>query len=238
MKKPGNFSDWILFENDDLVVINKPPFIPSVPERGKFTAPSVLELATEEYGNCILCHRLDRETSGALIVAKNAEAYRHISIQFEKREIKKEYHAIVEGRIFFEDFEVDLPINSEDLKNVRIDRKYGKQALTVFNTLETFKHFTLMQCFPASGRLHQIRVHLASQNAHIAGDILYGGRVWMQSEIKRKFKGEDRPMIARFALHAKKITFNLPSGDDISIEAPYANDFDVFLKLLRKYDTV
>lgn len=237
MKKNGNFNDWILFENDDLVVVSKPPYVPSVPERGKYTAPSILELATEKYGDAIMCHRLDRETSGALIVAKNAEAYRHISIQFEKRKVKKIYHAIVEGRIFFDNFEVNLPINTDDLKHVHIDRKMGKLANTFFHTLETFKHFTLMQCMPVTGRLHQIRVHLASQNAKIAGDELYGGRFWSLNEIKRKFKGEDKPMMQRFALHARAITFQLLSGEDVTVEAPYANDFDVFLKLLKKYDT-
>lgn len=238
MKKSGNFSDWILFENDDIVVVNKPPFVPSVPERGKYTAPSVLELARSEYGDVTLCHRLDRETSGALIVAKTAEAYRHISIQFEKRKVKKIYHAIVEGRIQFDDFEVNLPINSDDLKHVHIDRKFGKQANTFFSTLELFRHFTLMQCSPVTGRLHQIRVHLASQNARIAGDELYGGKFWHLSEIKRKFKGEDKPMMQRFALHARQISFALQDETNVTIDAEYANDFDVFLKLLHKYDTM
>ena len=87
MKKLGSFADWIVFENAEIVVINKPPFVPSLPERGKITAPSVLELASEIYPDCILCHRLDRETSGAIIVAKNTDAYRHVSIQFEKRKV-------------------------------------------------------------------------------------------------------------------------------------------------------
>ncbi len=238
MKKNGGFKDWILFEDEDVVVINKPPFVPSVPERGKFTAPSILELANATYGDCIMCHRLDRETSGAIIVAKNLDAYRHISIQFEKRKIQKEYHALVEGKIFFENFEVNIPINVDDLKNVHIDRKSGKLANTFFHTLETFKHFTLMQCKPVTGRLHQIRVHLASQNARIAFDHLYGGKDWGLIEIKRKFKGEDKPMMSRFALHAKKITFELPSGEIKTVEAPYANDFEVFYKLLKKYDSI
>jgi 23S rRNA pseudouridine955/2504/2580 synthase len=238
MKISNNFTDWIIFENDDLLVVNKPAFVPSVPERGKITNASILELANQTYGDCIMCHRLDRETSGALVVAKNAEAYRHISIQFEKRQVKKVYHAIVEGRIFFDHFEVNIPINTDDLKHIHIDRKNGKLANTFFHTLETFKHFTLMECMPVTGRLHQIRVHLASQNARIAGDHMYGGRDWFLSEIKKKFKGEDKPMIARFALHAKSINFQLPQGEQVTIEANYANDFEVFLKLIKKYDAV
>lgn len=233
-----DFKEMILFEDDDIIVINKPAFVPSVHERGKTTHISVLELARLYFPESTLCHRIDRETSGALIIAKNAAAYRDISIQFEKRQIKKIYHAIVEGQIKFEEFTINLPINADELDNVRIDKTNGKPAITTFQTLELFKHFTLMQCEPLTGRMHQIRVHLYSQNASIAGDKRYGGKFTFLSEIKRKFKGEDRHLINRFALHAYSIGFHLPSGKPIEIHAPYANDMAVFLKLLRKYDAI
>jgi 23S rRNA pseudouridine955/2504/2580 synthase len=89
---------------------------------------------------------------------------------------------------------------------------------------------------PKTGRLHQIRVHLASQNAKIAGDELYGSTIPMLSRIKRKISGEDRPLIERFALHAHQLEFTDLSGSVKVVTAPYAKDFEVFLKLLSKYD--
>ena len=94
----------------------------------------------------------------------------------------------------------------------------------------------MIQCRPKTGRLHQIRVHLSSQNAKISGDILYGSQIPMLSKIKRKLSGEDRPLIERFALHAYQLKFTDLDGSIQEIQAPYAKDLEVFLKLLRKYD--
>jgi 23S rRNA pseudouridine955/2504/2580 synthase len=228
---------WILYEDNDYVVVNKPSFVPSVHERGKQTHVSVLELAREIYPDATLCHRLDRETSGALVIALNAEAYRNLSLQFEHRKVEKIYHAVVEGMFQFDDLLVDLPINSEHPGRVRIDRA-GKPSATFFKTLKVFKHFSLVECQPVTGRMHQIRVHLESQNAHILGDELYGGRVWHLSEIKRKHKGEDGPLMKRFALHAAMIAFRKINGEIIGIEAPYLKDMEVLLKILNKYDSI
>lgn len=236
MTKSSQLKDWILFENDNYAVINKPAFVPSVAERGKFTHVPVIDLARNEWPESTLCHRLDRETSGALIIAKNPEAYRNASIQFEKRKVVKNYHAIVDGSFHFQDLVVDLPINVDNLAKIHIDRKFGKKATTLFTSLEYFKHFTLVNCSPVTGRLHQIRVHLASQNAKIAGDVLYGSTVPMLSQIKKKMSGEDTSLIDRFALHAHDILFTDISGESIYVEAPYPKDMAVFLKLLKKYD--
>jgi 23S rRNA pseudouridine955/2504/2580 synthase len=236
MAQKTNISDWIIYENEDLFIVNKPPFVPSVPERGKYTSASILEEARLLFPEAIMCHRLDRETSGAIVIAKTPEMYRHMSVLFERRQVKKLYHAIVEGQIRFENLIVDLPIKVDQLDNIHIDKKFGKLAKTIFNTVKVFRHFTLMQCEPVSGRLHQIRVHLASQNAHIAGDILYGGKVHFLHEIKSKFKGEEKPMMSRFALHARTLSFELPDGENIEVTAPYPKDMDVFIKLLTKYD--
>ena len=227
----------IIAETDHWVAINKPPYVPSLPERGKYTAESVLEWSRKRWPDSILCHRIDRETSGALLIAKDAETYRHVSIQFEKRQIEKIYHAIVDGVVEFQDFWVDLPINTDNLNNIKIDKQFGKLAQTHFQTLETFRHFTLLECKPKTGRLHQIRVHLSSQNAKIAADELYGSKTPMLSLVKRKISGEDRPLIQRFALHARELVFKDLENQTISIKAEYPNDFGVFLKLLDKYDS-
>lgn len=226
----------IIAETDHWVAINKPPYVPSLPERGKYTAESVLEWSRKRWSDSILCHRIDRETSGALLIAKDAETYRHVSMQFEKRQIEKIYHAIVDGVVEFQDFWVDLPINTDNLNNIKIDKQFGKLAQTHFQTLETFRHFTLLECKPKTGRLHQIRVHLSSQNAKIAADELYGSKTPMLSLVKRKISGEDRPLIQRFALHARELVFKDLEEQTISIQAEYPNDFGVFLKLLDKYD--
>ncbi len=226
----------IIHETADWLVINKPPYIPSLPERGKYTAESVMEWAKKKWDDAILCHRLDRETSGCLIIAKTPEAYRHISIQFEKRQVRKLYHAIVDGKVNFQELWVDLPINTENVLKIRIDKQNGKSAQTLFNTIQNFNHFTLIECQPRTGRLHQIRVHLSSQNAKIAGDLLYGSQIPKLSLIKRKLSGEDTVLMSRFALHAREVDFQDLDGTPMSFQAEYPKDMEVFLKLLNKYD--
>jgi len=189
-----------------------------------------------QWPDSILCHRIDRETSGLLLIAKNPEAYRHFSMQFEHRKVHKIYHAIVNGQLHFNDLWIDLPIIAEQLGKIRIDRKNGKPAQTRFKSLQVFKHFTLMECEPKTGRLHQIRVHLQSQNACIAGDTLYGSDIPMLSWVKRKLHGTDTPLIQRFALHAKQMRIQAPDGTDLVLEAPYSKDIEVMLKHLNKYN--
>ncbi len=242
MAKTGRFSDWILHEDDDLLVINKPAGLASLHERSAERG-SVLQQAREYWPDAQLCHRLDKETSGALVIAKNPEAYRHMAMRFEQREVVKTYHAVVEGQVMFEEFEVDLPIWAMGKDKVSIDYARGKDAMTIFNTLEMFGHYTLMECLPVTGRMHQIRIHLASQNARIAADTLYGAKMPMLSALKRKYKPghgetEEKPMIGRVALHSYGIEFFDRQGKPLSIASPYAHDLEVFVKLLRRYDSV
>lgn len=238
MKLP-NFQDLILFENDDIVVVNKPPFISSLDDRNGEPI-NMLRLAKQMYEDAQICHRLDRETSGALIFAKNPEAYRNVSMQFEHREVKKIYHAIADGQHRFENMEVNLPIGIGNKGVVRIDKAEGKAADTLFNTLELFKHYTLIECMPRTGRMHQIRIHLATQRASIAGDALYGGKPLFLSKIKRGYKlakdQEELPILKRFALHAKQVVFKLMNGEEILVDAPYPKDFETGLKMLMKFD--
>ena len=140
MKFP-KFADQILFEDDDVIVVNKPPFLSSLDERegGEI---NLLRLAKAYSDDAQICHRLDKETSGALIIAKNADAYRSVSMQFEKRKVKKVYHAIIEGTHVFEDLKVDLPILNTGKGTVSISRQEGKLAETWFQSLRYFKHYT------------------------------------------------------------------------------------------------
>ena len=204
MKFP-KFADLILFENEDVIVVNKPPFISSLDEREGGDI-NMLRLAKAYSADAQVCHRLDKETSGALIIAKNPEAYRAISIQFEKRRVKKVYHAVINGNHIFEDLKIDLPILNVGKGNVSISRQEGKAAETWFQSLKYFKHYTLVECRPVTGRMHQIRIHLATQRASIAGDEMYKGEPVFLSKIKRKYHlGKDQeelPIMKRFALQA------------------------------------
>src|SRR5258708_8239009 len=171
MKIP-KFADLILFEDDDLIVINKPAFISSLDEREGGDI-NILRLAKDYSDDAQICHRLDKETSGALIIAKNPEAYRAVSMQFEKRQVKKVYHAIIEGTHVFEKLLVDLPILNVGKGNVSISRQDGKRAETWFQSLKFFKHYTLVECRPVTGKMHQIRIHLPTQLPSIAEDEIY-----------------------------------------------------------------
>src|SRR5476651_4297 len=128
MKIP-KFQDLLLFENEDIIVVNKPPFISSLDERegGEI---NMLRLAKAYSEDAQICHRLDKETSGALIIAKNPEAYRLVSMQFEKRQVKKVYHAIIDGTHVFENLKIDLPILNVGKGNVSINKQEGKKAET------------------------------------------------------------------------------------------------------------
>lgn len=236
MSRRTQFADLVLHKTDDLLVLNKPSGISSLNERNS-PAASLLALARQHYPQATLCHRLDRDTSGVMLLALNHEAFRQVAMLFEKREVNKTYHAVCGCPTFFENTVVNLPIRETKKASVVIDR-LGKQAETHLQTVENYRHHSLVACHPITGRMHQIRIHLASQHAPIAGDVLYGGTFPMLSHIKRKYKaaGEEQPIFKRVALHARAIQFSL-GGNQLAFEAPYPDDLEVFLKLLRKYDT-
>ncbi|MEO6150367.1 MAG: RluA family pseudouridine synthase [Mucilaginibacter sp.] len=238
MKIP-RLADLILFENDDIIVVNKPPFISSLDER-EGGEVNMLRLAKAYIPDAQVCHRLDKETSGALIIAKNPEAYRSVSMQFERRKVKKVYHAVIDGTHVFEELFIDLPILNVGKGSVTISRQEGKRAETWFNSLKYYKHYTLVECRPVTGRMHQIRIHLATQRASIAGDEMYKGQPVFLSKLKRKYHlGKDQeelPIMKRFALHAYEVTFKLLNDEVITVHAPYPKDFETLLKLLDKFD--
>lgn len=232
--------DITIYEDDNIIAINKPPFIASLHERFDSESHSIIELCKSVDENYSLCHRLDRETSGVMLIAKNNDTYRHVAIQFEKREVTKIYHAVVSVSVNLQNLEVDLPLYTDSKRRVQISHKMGKPSLTIFNTIEQFKHFSLLACEPKTGRLHQIRVHAASQNLPLVCDELYGGKIPEMHQIKRKVKYGDgessKPLMNRVALHAFSIEFDAPGIGKLKIEAPYPKDFEVLIKLLNKYD--
>ncbi|WGQ09457.1 RluA family pseudouridine synthase [Pedobacter gandavensis] len=239
MKYPS-FKDLILFENDDYIVVNKPPFVASLDERGGSGEVNILRLAKQYSADAQVCHRLDKETSGAIIIAKTPDAYRNVAIQFEKRKVNKVYHAVVDGQFTFNELFIDLPILNDGNKSVTIDRKEGKRAETIFNSIKHYRHYTLVECKPITGRMHQIRIHLATQRAAIAGDDMYRGKPVFLSTMKKGYRiakdDEELPIMKRFALHARHLVFKGLDGADIVIDAPYPKDFATLIKLLDKFD--
>lgn len=240
MKYPV-FKDLILFEDDHHIVVNKPPFVASLDERGGSGEVNILRLARQYSPDAQVCHRLDKETSGAIIIAKTPEAYRSVSMQFERRKVKKTYHAVVDGLVTFNELFIDLPILNDGNRSVTIDRKEGKRAETIFNSIKFYKHYTLVECKPITGRMHQIRIHLATQRAAISGDTLYRGKPIFLSSIKKGYRlskdEEEQPIMKRFALHARHLVFKGLDEQDIVIEAPYPKDYATLIKLLDKFDS-
>ena len=236
--KKQAFTDLILFENDDFFLINKPPHTATLDERHDDKGDSMLRQAKEYWPDAQVGHRLDKETSGVLIFAKHPAAYRHISMQFEHRQVTKIYHAVSSGIHDFEGVLVNLPIFPLKTGVVRIDKAEGKEAETVFNTLEVYKSHTLIECMPFTGRMHQIRIHLQCLKASIVMDELYGGEKIFLSDIKRKFNlakdTEEQPLISRVALHARALNFGLMNDERQQVEAPYPKDMAALIHQLDK----
>ena len=234
------FEDLIVFESDSYILINKPPHLASLDERTTDRTDSILRLAKAYWPDAQLGHRLDKETSGILAIAKTPEAYRHLAMQFEHREVTKRYHAVVNGVHNLEGISVYLPISPiKDGTAVKIDREKGKVAETIFNTLKAYKTTTLVECMPVTGRMHQIRVHLMCLKAPIVNDPTYGGKPVFLSDLKRNFNlkqdTEELPLIKRVALHAHSLTFALLNGEEATFEAPYPKDFDTLVKQIEKF---
>jgi 23S rRNA pseudouridine955/2504/2580 synthase len=229
------FKEAILFQNDDYVLINKPPFISTLEDRND--PNNILASVRQHLADPQVCHRLDKDTSGVLAIAKNPEAYRHLSMQFENREVKKVYHAVVDGLHQFENKHVDAAILKLNDGTVKISRD-GKSAQTSFTTLATYKNHSLIECRPVTGRMHQIRIHLRLLKAPIAGDEVYGGKPFFVSSVKRAFnqkkESEEKPLITRMALHAFSLEFALLDGNELKTEAPYPKDFKALVHQLSE----
>ncbi|MEO0469745.1 MAG: RluA family pseudouridine synthase [Bacteroidota bacterium] len=234
-----HFKDLILHEDDAIVLVNKPGEMASLDDKSN---RNLNHLAKQYHPDLSLCHRLDKNTSGILLLAKGADHYRTIAMQFEKRQIRKTYLTLAAGVHHFTDHTIDLPLYVSTKKKVSVNKGEGKKATTIVDTIDNFRNFTLLQCQPISGRMHQIRVHLAAVGCPIVGDELYGGRDILLSEIKRKYKVsgrkmEERPINHGYLLHAQKLSFQHPaSGEQMTVEAEIPKNFAVSLKVLEKYD--
>ena len=197
-----------------------------------------------KHDEVFVVHRLDKETSGVILFAKNAEAHRNLSMQFEARTIDKIYLALVEGSVHKEEGEINQPIaNNMRDKGRMIIAKRGKPSLTLFKVVERFKNYTLVEANIKTGRTHQVRVHFEVIGYPLAVDSLYGRKdAFLLSEVKmKKYRRgkdvfEETPLMSRTTLHAAKITFNHPStNESMTFESELPKDFRAVLNQLRKW---
>jgi 23S rRNA pseudouridine955/2504/2580 synthase/23S rRNA pseudouridine1911/1915/1917 synthase len=243
----------ILRETSDWVAVLKPAGLATIPGRGE--TDSVLERLGRQLGipssgtadpRVRVVHRLDKETSGVLLFAKNAATQRHLSHQFQNNTIDKEYLALVAGRPQQGEGDIDAPLGRHPTDPLRmtVTKHGGRPARTAWKVEESFRGFALLRCFPKTGKTHQIRVHLKHIGLPLAIDPLYnpvrGGKPpgLMLSALKRDYRPtrgeEERPLIARLTLHAHRLAFTNTSGERVTVEAELPKDFRVALNQLRR----
>lgn len=235
----------VLFEDDCIIVVNKPADLPVHPPkagRGGTLANALLfhfqKLSRPDPVRPGIVHRLDADTSGVIVCAKDDSAHFKLAKQFEQRTVKKEYLAIVRGRMKQPTGEIDMPIGRHpDHYEMQRVHPEGRSAVTHWEVVEEFKRFSLLRLKPQSGRTHQLRVHLSAINHPIVGDRLYSRKPPLtRSEVEgREPEPGEPPLIARQALHAARLEFEHPrSGERVSFEAPLPEDMQRTLEALRE----
>ena len=233
-------SELIVFENDDFIALNKPSGLLSIPDR-KGTDISLKVLLKEKYGNIYTVHRLDKDTSGLIVFAKNVTAHKHLSLQFENRQTKKIYRGLVIGSLMDKKGNIACPLTEHPaLNGTMIVHRKGKESLTDYEVLEDFGIYSWLQFRIHTGRTHQIRVHMKEIGHPVVCDPLYGdGNPVLVSSLKSKFKlskdaEEEKPILNRLALHAFQLSFNNIQGNLIELEAPLPKDIRATLQQLAK----
>jgi 23S rRNA pseudouridine955/2504/2580 synthase/23S rRNA pseudouridine1911/1915/1917 synthase len=232
----------IIFEHEDFIVINKPPGLLSIPDReGKEISLKVL--LQEKYTNIYTVHRLDRNTSGVILFAKNEAAHKHFSKQFEERSTRKIYNGLVLGKLQPPTGIVDEPIAEHfSQRGKMMTTAKGKPSLTEYEVLEQFRYYAWMQFNILTGRTHQIRVHMKHLDHPVACDELYGdNKPILLSSFKKKFnlsksEDEERPILNRLALHAAELSFTDTKNKTQLFKAELPKDLKALLQQLRKWN--
>ncbi|MBP9822240.1 MAG: RluA family pseudouridine synthase [Candidatus Pacebacteria bacterium] len=234
----------IVFEDENLLVINKPAGLIVHPKNATDTQESVVSLLSEMYPGITnvgepfiasgtespragIVHRLDKDTSGLLVVAKTNDSFYYLKSLFQTRKIQKHYYALVYGRPKEGHGTIDAPMGRVGLKRtIKLDGKKlidGKDAITEWSIAKSYDKYTLMDVAPKTGRTHQIRVHLQSIGCPIAGDPVYGPKGW------QKPAG-----LTRLFLHAYKLEFTTQDGKSLVLEAGLPSDLQATLEGLDK----
>ena len=231
--------EQIIFENEEIVVVNKPSGMLTIPDReGKDI--SLKQLLKNKYGGIFIVHRLDRETSGIIVFAKNEETHKQLSRQFENRETKKTYHGLILGKPPRQSGIINAPIAEHpSRKGMMTVYKKGKESITEYEIIENFRLYTWMKFSILTGRTHQIRVHMKYIGHPIVCDDIYGdGKQVFISALKKKFnlskdQETERPILSRLALHSSLLQFEVDSKP-YDFEAPLPKDLKALLQQLRK----
>jgi len=236
----------IIYQDDDIIVLNKQADMIVHPARGNThgTLVNALVFHSDKLSSGLgefrpgIVHRLDRDTTGVMVVTKNDTAQWKIAKQFERRQTQKNYLAIVQGTPELTADRISAPLGVHP----RIREKYairpetGKEAVTFYEVLENFRGFSLLKMTPKTGRTHQIRVHLSYIKHPIIGDDMYGGKFVYPWQLQGVEPAVQQPVINRVALHAWILEFKHPTTDKLmKFEAPLPEDMQDLLDMLRKY---
>ncbi len=239
----------ILYEDDDVVAVNKPPGMVVHPARGHWsgTLASALQY---RYGKTLsatggpsrpgIVHRLDRDTSGVILVARHDQAHSKLGVQFQERSVEKEYFAMVAGCPDRDRDFIKEPIGphpkQRKMMAIRREESAGNAAETFYEVIERFDGFAALKVLPKTGRTHQIRLHLTHIGYPVLCDRQYGGRRRItRGEIRRDTE-DALVLLERQALHAKRVKFTHPAtGKPMEIEAPLPDDIRLVLAELQQY---
>jgi 23S rRNA pseudouridine1911/1915/1917 synthase len=245
---PENIPLEVLYEDESIVVVNKRPGMVVHPGKGHHagTLTSALQYHFNELSTIGgparpgIVHRLDRDTSGVLVVARTDQAHARLAEQFERRTVEKEYYALVVGRVDRDRDWIDQPIGFHPYQRekmaIRRDDPHSREARSFYEVLERFDGFAAVRIVPRTGRTHQIRVHLASLGCPVLCDRQYGGRSQIaRGEIRRQ-PNDETVLLARQALHARRLAFVHPAtGEWVAFEAPLPEDLSAVLEELRAF---
>ncbi len=251
---PEEMDIEILYEDDDIVAVNKPAGLVVHPAPGHFKGTLVnamlhhCEQLSDTAGQLRLgiVHRLDKETTGVIIMAKNNVAHKGMTVQFRERTLQKRYLAIAEGELRFDSGTIDLPLarHFRDRKKFAVVFGAGKESKSRYLVRERFDGFTLVEVAPKTGRTHQIRVHLKSLGHPVICDGYYGFRRRLRwrdlvpPEVASEMTQEklDETLLRRQALHAYELHFKHPTtGKEMELHAEMFPDMKLALELLRQY---
>jgi 23S rRNA pseudouridine1911/1915/1917 synthase len=245
----------ILYEDGHLAAVNKSPGIAVNGDRWDESRERLDKLLEAHYGSRLfIVHRIDRDTSGLVIFAKDEETHRFLSKAFESRDVQKTYIAVIHGRPAWAETTCDLPLipDGDKLHRTIVDKYRGKKSLTNFRLLGSAGNYSVVEALPATGRTHQIRVHLTSLGHPIVCDTLYGSRsspkpVYLSS-FKKGWRGnplDEKPLLDRLGLHAATLVLppyrpdavqaeDQTEAASLSLSAPLPRDMAALITQMEK----
>ena len=245
--EPENIPLEILYEDEQIAAINKPIGMVVHPAKGHWSGTLTAALAyhfrqLSQVGGVSrpgIVHRLDRDTSGVIVVAKTDDAHRGLAIQFEQRTARKEYFAICRGAVDRDRDEIDEPIGVHPYQRekmaIRSGHSTSRSATTFFEVQRRFRGFLSLRVYPKTGRTHQIRVHLSHIGCPIVCDPLYTGQRVLTRGALLGRPTDEQIVLDRLALHARRLAVRHPiTGDPLAIEAPLPRPLEDFLQTLEE----